>query len=156
MDKKLVAAEKLLQGLSENIIQQIPFCKLLGLTLEEITFDHVFMSFSKTPELVGNFILGILHGGVIASVLDTAGGAVAMANVFRHHASSQFSDFKVQLSKVTTIDMRVDYLQPGEGEHFRVSATLLRSGKRICVTRMELHNQANKLIAAGTATYLMG
>lgn len=156
MDKNLDLSEKLIQELSENILQQIPFCQTLGLRLEEVNFEFVSLFFNKTPALVGNFIMGILHGGVIASVLDTAGGAVAMANVFRHHAGSKLSDFKEHLSKVTTIDMRVDYLQPGEGDLFRVSAYLLRSGKRICVTRMELHNEAEKLIAVGTAAYLMG
>lgn len=60
----------------------------------------------------------------------------------------------MRLMRLGTIDMRVDYLAPGRGDHFEASASLLRVGKKVFVTRMELRNDRNDLIAAGTATYL--
>jgi len=41
--------------------------------------------------------------------------------------------------------MRIDYLKAGRGELFTATASLLRVGKQICVTRMELHNEKQKL-----------
>jgi acyl-coenzyme A thioesterase PaaI-like protein len=50
--------------------------------------------------------------------------------------------------------MRIDYLQAGKGQLFTATASLLRVGKKVCVTRMELHNDSGEMIAAGTATYM--
>jgi len=52
-----------------------------------------------------------------------------------------------------TIDIRVDYLMPGKGEHLIASGTFLRKGNQILAIRTELHNEKNELIAIGTATY---
>jgi uncharacterized protein (TIGR00369 family) len=59
-------------------------------------------------------------------------------------------------SKIGTIDMRIDYLRPGVGKWFDASATVLRTGSRVAVTRMEFHNDEGKLIAVGTGTYIVG
>jgi uncharacterized protein (TIGR00369 family) len=60
----------------------------------------------------------------------------------------------LRLAKLGTIDMRVDYLLPGRGKHFEATASLLRVGKKVFVARMELRNENDELIAAGTGTYL--
>jgi uncharacterized protein (TIGR00369 family) len=156
MDKKFEDAHKLLNLLTTNFLTQIPFCRLLGLKLEELTFERAVMSFDRKPELIGNFVTNVLHGGVISSVLDNTGGAIAMASVFHKHAGAPFESFKNEVAKVSTIDIRVDYLLPGHGEHFVVTAKPLRVGKRICVSAIELHNEHKHLIAVGTGTYLIG
>jgi uncharacterized protein (TIGR00369 family) len=55
-----------------------------------------------------------------------------------------------------TIDLRVDYLRPGKGAWFDASAEVIRTGKRVVVTRMEMLNDESKLIAVGTGTYIVG
>ena len=57
---------------------------------------------------------------------------------------------------VGTIDMRVDYLRPGRGKYFIGTGYVLRVGKKIAVTRMDLHNEQEVLIATGTGTYNVG
>jgi acyl-coenzyme A thioesterase PaaI-like protein len=52
--------------------------------------------------------------------------------------------------------MCIDYLPPGGGEWFDASATVLRSGSRVVVTRMEFHNDEGTLVAVGTGTYMVG
>ena len=60
----------------------------------------------------------------------------------------------MRILKLATLDMRVVYLKPGRGKLFTVSASVLRVGKKVCVTRMELVNEEAELIACGTATYM--
>ncbi|NDY73098.1 hotdog domain-containing protein [Desulfobacter hydrogenophilus] len=36
--------------------------------------------------------------------------------------------------------MRVDYLRPGLGECFYANGKIIRSGRKVTVVRMELHN----------------
>jgi uncharacterized protein (TIGR00369 family) len=61
-----------------------------------------------------------------------------------------------RLARMGTIDLRVDYLRPGRGEHFIASASVLRSGNKVAVARVELHNHGGLHIASATATYLVG
>ena len=61
-----------------------------------------------------------------------------------------------RLQKLGTIDIRIDFLRPGRGNSFTATAQVIRKGKKVAVTRMELHNEEGLEIALGTATYLVG
>jgi transcription-repair coupling factor (superfamily II helicase) len=54
------------------------------------------------------------------------------------------------------IDLRVDYLIPGKGNYFIAKGKILRLGNKVAVSRMELVNDKNDLIALGTGTYNVG
>ncbi len=56
-------------------------------------------------------------------------------------------------NRISTIDLRVDFLQPGIGKRFTVAAYPLRTGNRVVVIRIELHNDQKALVAVGTGTY---
>ncbi len=60
-----------------------------------------------------------------------------------------------RFSKLGTIDLRVDYLRPGCGKWFIASGYTLRTGKKVAVTRIELKNDQEDLIAVGTGTYVV-
>lgn len=132
-----------------------PFVRLIGMELTEASFDGVKARFDMKPELIGNQFKQILHGGVIATALDMVGGIMGVVGVYQRMKDDNVprEERNLRLAKLGTIDMRVDYLAPGRGQHFEASATLLRVGKKVFVTRMELRNEANELIAAGTGTY---
>ena len=61
-----------------------------------------------------------------------------------------------RIYRIGTIDMRVDYLRPGIGIHFFATGTVMRTGNKVSVTRMELKNQDDLLIAVGTGSYSVG
>ena len=58
-----------------------------------------------------------------------------------------------KLSRVSTIDLRIDYLRPGMGKLFTATGSVMRTGKKVAVARMELRNEVDTLIAVGTGTY---
>ena len=107
-------------------------------------------------QLIGNQIHSILHGGVISAVLDTTGGATAIASAVEKMQGLSFEEISTRVSQIGTIDMRVDYLRPGRGAHFYATGTVMRTGNKIAVTRMELKNEKDLLIAVGTGTYIVG
>ncbi|WP_279222458.1 thioesterase family protein [Stutzerimonas chloritidismutans] len=139
-----------------QMFERIPFNQALGIELDEVSTSQVVMHLPMKPELVGNFVHGILHGGVIASLLDVAGGAMAMLGAFDKHRHLTTQERATRLSRLGTIDLRIDYLRPGRGTRFSASAMLLRSGNKVAVVRSELHNELGTLIAVGTGTYLCG
>lgn len=139
-----------------QLFERIPFNEYLGIELDEVSLQRVVMHLPMKQELVGNFYFGILHGGVIASLLDVVGGAMAMIGAFEKNQHLTTEERAQRLSRLGTIDLRVDYLRPGRGKRFSASATLLRSGNKVAVVRSELHNEEETLIAVGTGTYLCG
>lgn len=148
--------EKLLQLLKEITEEKIPFNKLIGMKIETLDLDKIGIRFEMRPELVGNFTRGNLHGGVISSVLDVTGGMVAWTGIMKKMEGQSFDEISDRFNKIGTIDIRVDYLRPGLGEYFIATGSTLRTGNKVSVTRMELHNDKGILIAVGTGTYVVG
>ncbi|AYC34772.1 thioesterase family protein [Pseudomonas cavernae] len=145
-----------LQQAVSSFFQRIPFNQVLGIQIGELTMEQVTLHLPMKPELIGNFIHGILHGGVISSLLDVCGGAMALIGAFANHQHLPVAERMARLSKLGTIDLRIDYLRPGRGQHFTATAQLLRSGNKVAVVRMELHSDDGTLVAVGTGTYLCG
>ncbi len=65
-------------------------------------------------------------------------------------------DIEKRITRTGTIDLRIDYMRPGRGKFFRANSTIMRAGNKVAVTRMELHNDEDVLIAVGTGTYIVG
>lgn len=150
-----VKPTQIIQDFTE-VFTAIPFNKMLGLKLDALEKDHISMSFAMKNELIGNFFHGILHGGVISSVLDMAGGVAAMFAAIQKHHEKDIDELKAILSKSSTTNLNINYLRPGKGEQFFAKAWVLRSGNKLCFTQMELRNEANRLIASSTGTYMVG
>ena len=105
------------------------------------------------PNLIGNVSFQILHGGVAATLLDNIGGIVAMAELYLRAEPEQLADTLKKVTRLATVDMRVDYLSPGRGQHFIATAEVLRMGRKGCTMRMNLVNDEGKAIATGIASY---
>lgn len=146
----------LLQKLTHIFTNQVPFHHVIGFKFEEVSEESCRLSFAKKPELVGNFMHGILHGGVTATALDVIGGTMAAAAMLRKNVDASEEEIARKMSKIGTIDIRVDYVRPGKGELFYAKSRLLRGGNKVAVVRMELHSEDDTLIALGTGTYMTG
>ncbi|MEW6989698.1 thioesterase family protein [Colwelliaceae bacterium 6441] len=144
---------KLIAGFWNN---DMPFNQLLGLNITHFDTQHSEVKFMWQEKLIGNPIQKILHGGVTASVLDIAGGVVAAANIIDQLDDLSPQNILKNLSVLSTIDLRTDFLRPGRGEEFIATARIIRSGRKVAVARMELHNEKNDHIAFGTGTYMVG
>jgi uncharacterized protein (TIGR00369 family) len=135
-DPQLVAA------LRHFMCELIPFNRHLGLdiTVLEEGFARVELPFR--PELIGDPSRPAIHGGVIAALIDATGGAaIATLGTAR--------------DKISTIDMRVDYLRPGSEQRMVCDATVTRMGGRVASVDMKVyHPQApGELIATGKGVY---
>jgi len=144
------------QQLTDYWNNNMPFNQLLGLEITCFNAKNSEVRFDWNDKLIGNPTQKILHGGVTASALDLAGGVVAAANILEQLSEVTPVIIQQRLSKIGTIDLRTDYLRPGRGEAFIVTAHIIRSGSKVTVARMEMHNELGEHIAFGTGTYLVG
>ncbi|MDZ7582145.1 MAG: thioesterase family protein [Deltaproteobacteria bacterium] len=148
--------ETQLQYLKTMYERKIPFNKTLGFAVETLEVSKVVVRFAMRPELIGNYVLQTLHGGVISSVLDATGGLSVSVSLLEKLQGEPVAEIEKRMARIGTIDLRVDYLRPGRGRVFRAVSAIMRTGKKVAVTRMELHNDEHVLVAVGTGTYIVG
>ena len=132
------------------------FQKLLNPQFQSSDWDHSRIVFEMKEDFVGNLMYRTLHGGIIASMLDTAGGHVVVLSLFKKVKGQPIEKQFKKLVHVGSIDFRIDFLRPGKGIRFTADGWILRMGNKVAVTRMELHNEEDSLIAVGTGTYTVG
>jgi uncharacterized protein (TIGR00369 family) len=141
---------------SSSSYRKPPFIDLLGLTFERLDSGEILVKLPMRDELIGNLETGAIHGGAISAMLDVTGGLAVIQKLRKDMKEQSLEDQIKRFSKVKTIDMRVDYLRPPKGNEFIGTASILRRGNKVAVTRMELHNEEGELIAVGTGTYSVG
>lgn len=85
---------------------------------------------------------GILHGGVVATLLDTAMGR-AVSTLCRDDQSA------------VTAQLNVNFIRPSwTGETLMITGEVQHSGRQTAVTRGEIRTAAGVLVATGTGTFL--
>lgn len=156
MAESLDALPEQLEFLRRWYERQIPFNRLVGLQVETLRVDFVSVRFPMRAELIGNAVHGILHGGVISTALDAAGGLAAAASILEKMQGRSREEIAARIARIGTIDLRIDYLRPGRGDFFRAKSAIMRTGNKVAVTRMEFFNNKEILIAVGTGTYIVG
>src|SRR5687767_3601595 len=97
-----------------------PYNKLLGIRVETLEGGRALLWLTPRAEFVGDPRRGSLHGGVLSALIDTAGGAAA------------WSTLDALEDAVSTVDLRVDYLEPATvGADLRADALLDRKSTRL-------------------------
>lgn len=147
--------KRLEDALRELWERTIAFNQTLGVQVVSVGPDAPQIRFDMRPELVGHYLYDRLHGGVISAVLDVVGGFTLMCAIAEKHKEETTEQVMHRFSRLGTIDLRVDYLRPGNGKHFIASARVTRLGGRIGSTQMALENESGTLIATGSAAYVI-
>ena len=106
--------------LREVFEHKLCFNELLGFKVESLDPLEPKISFAMRKDLIGHFLHGRLHGGVIATVLDTVGGlaaTVAIAEKFNSETTEQVGH---RFGRIGTIDLRTDFLREEDDGPSRV------------------------------------
>jgi uncharacterized protein (TIGR00369 family) len=147
-----VRLESMLRDVFEH---RLRFNEVLGLRVVSFAPDAPQLAFEMRPELIGHYLHGRLHGGVIAAALDTVGGfavTVAIAEKFCGESAEQVGH---RFGRIGTIDLRTDFLHQGIGKKFTATGRLSRLGGRIASVQMTLENESGLLIATGGGAYVV-
>ena len=142
-------------GLKDLFEEKIVFNKLLGLSITSVTAERVTARIDMRNELIGHYGHNRIHGGVISAGLDAMGGLAVMAAIGARHMDEAPLQRLHRFAKLGTIDLRVDYLRPGIGEHFELRAEVMRLGSRVASTRMEFLGADGKLLSTGAGAYIV-
>ena len=121
-----------------NALHSLPFARLIGMRLEDLRLDEAVISIEMRDDL--RQPSGVLHGGVTATLIDTA-----MAFAVRTRLEKE--------AKTATIDLTVHYLRPLVDGKAICTGRVIRAGKRVFTVSADVHNEEGKLIATGLSTY---
>ena len=119
-------------------LHSLPFAKLIGMQLVDIRPDLAVIKIDMRDEL--RQPSGVLHGGVTATLIDTA---MAFAVITRLGPEE----------KASTVDLTVHYLRPHMYGTFACTAKIVRAGRRIFTVSADVFNDEQKLIATAVSTY---
>ena len=120
-----------------------PFVGHLGIQLAEMQPDMAVLRLPFTKSLIT--IGTIVHGGAIASLIDTAAMVAA------------WSDTAVlDNPRGTTVSMTVAYLAAAEGEDLQATARVLRRGRSLAYLDVEVQSASGTSVAKGLVTYKLG
>lgn len=91
-------------GLDPAAIQQIvrhaiPHCRELGVEVASVEDGRPVLKLPWDERFVGHPDTGVLHGGVVTTLIDTACGMAVQVALMRTAA-------------IATLDLRIDYLRP--------------------------------------------
>jgi uncharacterized protein (TIGR00369 family) len=147
--------EEFVTGLKKIFEEMIVFNRVLGLKIISVKPAQVRARIDMKPDLIGHYGHNRIHGGVISAGLDAMGGLAVMAAIGARHMDESPAQRLHRFGKLGTIDLRVDYLRPGIGEHFELRAEVMRLGSRVASTRMEFLGADGKLLSTGAAAYIV-
>ena len=111
----------------------------LGITLTAFDAEGLTVSCTVRPEMTN--AAKVLHGGIIAALMDEAMGMTVFAfSKGRYHAS---------------VDLNVNYLAAGQiGDVVTARSRILRMGRRVVSIRCTLHSADGALMAHATSNLI--
>jgi uncharacterized protein (TIGR00369 family) len=129
--------------LREVMEELIPFNRYLGVRLTTARAGFAALEIPFRPELVGDPLRPALHGGVLSALADAAGGAAV------------WTGLEDERARVSTIDLRIDYLRPAKLETVVAEAVVVRLGNRVGVADVRLFHPSapGDTIATGKGVY---
>ena len=116
-----------------------PFPKLVGLRAEEVRKEYARMRLPYRSEL--NQPAGIVHGGAIATLIDTVVVGVV------------FSNLSKMPRRIVTIDMHVHYMDAAIEEDLIAEATTRKRGRSTIFMAVDVTSESGKDIAHGELCY---
>jgi uncharacterized protein (TIGR00369 family) len=123
----------------QDLVSNVPFNALLGIRLERLHRDGVTVGCALRDDLLNS--VGVAHGGVAAALADAAVGIAILRRVKGKR-------------RVTTVELKVNYLAPVSKGRVFARSRLLRVGATLAVGSVELTDARRRLIATAIVTYL--
>lgn len=128
-------------GFGSLDFNSIPYWKHMGIEMREMTPGYVKLSMKAEHQLTQ--MAGVLHGGAIASLMDSAMGAAVLS-------------LNMPRARGVTAEMKINYISPVlPGEEVQAEARVINNGNTLSVCTVEVRNMEDRLVSFGTATFML-
>lgn len=127
----------------QEFVPGSPFAKELGLRIGRIELDRVELVMPFDPALTT--IGDVVHGGAIATLVDTAGMVAAWSD-----------DVVPEALAGSTVGLSVDFVAAAQGVDVSARASVVRRGGSLCFADVDVVDPDGAVIAKGLVTYRFG
>lgn len=133
-----------LDGIAKLFGSFSPHTRTLGFEVVSMKDGRAVAKIPYNPQFVGDPLSGVLHGGVVTSLLDTTGGVAV------------FSAVGIP-TPIATLDLRIDYLRPSTpGEPLFARVECYKKTHNVAFTRGVAYNgDEDDPVAAMAGTYML-
>jgi len=138
MSRKLSKEAKRVTELVRQRMKESKATELLGFDVESVQDGRAI--FRLDVHARHKQIHGVVHGGILAALADTAAAIAAYTAVPRG----------VELA---TLELKINYLEPVSGGRVKADAKVLRAGRNFIVTECEIFNESGSLAAKALLTF---
>ncbi len=128
------------QELSKRL-RQSNIVKLLGFELEAAEAGRAVLRMRVRPR--HKQVHGVVHGGILAALADTAGGLATYLTLPRG-------------TRLATVEIKINYLEPVDQGTVRAEARVLRKGRNFAVVDCEVLDGTRRLVAKALMTFSVG
>jgi uncharacterized protein (TIGR00369 family) len=131
------------EEIMHQVIGMIPHAQSLGIETIHATRGMAIMKLPYSEQLVGNPENGVLHGGVVTTLIDTVCGLAAIT-------------VPEVPQRVVTLDLRIDYLRPATPKHpLFARAEVYKSTRQVAFLRGSAYQDGpGDLVASATGTFM--
>ncbi len=140
--KEIQMSQRLIQA--RDVMQSLPHAQSLGMIVTETAEGSATITMPYDPRLIGDPATGVLHGGAISALMDTASGAAVMC-----HPSAP--------AATATLDLRIDYMRPATpGQAITARAICHHVTRTVAFVRVTATDaDESRPVAMGTGTFTL-
>jgi uncharacterized protein (TIGR00369 family) len=138
MSRRMTKAEKRVIQIVGQRMKESRATELLGFDVESVHHGRAVFRLDVRPR--HKQIHGVVHGGILAALADTAAAIAAYTRVPKG-------------TDLATIEMNINYLEPVPGGRVKADARVLRAGRNFVVTECDIFNEDGSLAAKSLLTF---
>ncbi len=117
--------------------QPVPLAALIGFRVTEIEAGRAVVEMEAGDQHAN--IIGTLHGGIIATLADSAMGLAYAATLEAGE-------------RATSVDLRVNFLRPVGSGAVRAVSSVIRRGRTLGYIECDVFDAENRLVARASST----
>jgi len=130
--------------IARQFIEAIPHARALGMEVESLGDGRATIAMPYDPALIGDPSTGVIHGGAVSALMDTASGAAVIC-----HPTAPLS--------TATLDLRIDYFRPATpGQRITARAECYHVTRSVAFVRVTAtDDDATRPVAAATGAFTL-
>lgn len=127
----------------QQFVPNSPLVRHLGMRLEAIEDGRAELVLPFRPELAT--IDNVVHGGAIASLIDTAGMAATWSD-----------DSEPESLTGSTVTLNVNYVSAARGQDLTATATVVKRGRNLVFSDVRVSEPDGRVVATGSVVQRLG